>query len=449
VPVPLKPTETVAFVDELLLIVSVPVTALAAVGANLTCNVMACFGLSVTGKVAPDTVKPVPLIVAELTVTALVPLEVNVTPSVALEPTATSPKLKLVGLTVSVDAPVPVPLRLTATAAFAVELLVIASEPVAALAAVGANFTVSDAVCFGFSVKGKVTPEIVKPVPLSEGALTVTAAVPVEVKVTGNVALDPNATLPKFRLVGLTVNNRVLVVVPAPLRLTVLLALAEEVLLTVNAPATVPVVTGANFTWSVTVCCGLRVSGKEAPVTLNPVPLIVAELIFTATAPVEVKVTGKVELEPTVTLPKLRLPGLTVNCGVDAEPETGTAANVAICMTQGPAEFSVAVALLLPAAVTTLSSAISPSGEVMIREVNPLPAPAVSVDTVFAPKISSLALLVVAAPLLALALFPLAPAVISSAVTPRYSRMRTSGYAAAWLNVTVTVLPPPAIFDAK
>jgi len=34
---------------------------------------------------------------------------------------------------------------------------------------------------------------------------------------------------------------------------------------------------------------------------------------------------------------------------------------VTICMTQGPAERNVAVALLLPAAVTTLSSAISPS----------------------------------------------------------------------------------------
>src|SRR6201993_4955466 len=37
-----------------------------------------------------------------------------------------------------------------------------------------------------------------------------------------------------------------------------------------------------------------------------------------------------------------------------------------ICMIQGPAEVSVAVALLLPAVVTTLSSAMSPSGEVMI-----------------------------------------------------------------------------------
>jgi len=131
---------------------------------------------------------------------------------------------------------------------------------------------------------------------------------------------------------------------------------------------------------------------------------------------------------------------------VGAGPET--AEKVAICMTHGPAAVNVAVALLLPAVVTTLSSAMSPSGEVMIRDVNPLPAAPVSVATMFAPKINSLALVVVAEPLLAAVLFPLAPTVTSSVVTPRYSRMRTSGYAAAWLNVTVTVLLPPAMFAA-
>ena len=131
---------------------------------------------------------------------------------------------------------------------------------------------------------------------------------------------------------------------------------------------------------------------------------------------------------------------LTVGTG----PET--AEKVAICMTQGP-EDKGAVALLLPAAVTTLSSARSPSGEVTIREVNPLPTLDV-VPTVLAPKISSFAAVVVAAPLLAVALFPLAPAVTSNVLTPLYSRIRTSGYVAAWLNVTVTVLLPPTMFAA-
>jgi hypothetical protein len=48
-------------------------------------------------------------------------------------------------------------------------------------------------------------------------------------------------------------------------------------------------------------------------------------------------------------------------------------------------EVNFAVALLLPAAVATLSSAMSPS-DVIIRDVNPLPAALLVVKTVFAPK---------------------------------------------------------------
>jgi hypothetical protein len=84
----------------------------------------------------------------------------------------------------------------------------------------------------------------------------------------------------------------------------------------------------------------------------------------------------------------------------------------------------------------------------MIRDVNPAPAPLALVATMFAPKINSLAALVVAGPLLVLTLFPVAAAVTSSTLTPRYSSMRTSGNAAAWLNFTVTVLLPPAMLAA-
>ena len=98
-----------------------------------------------------------------------------------------------------------------------------------------------------------------------------------------------------------------------------------------------------------------------------------------------------------------------------------------ICMIQAP-DCSVSLwHCSCPPSSRSSSSAMSPSGTVMIREVNPLPAAVVIVATMFAPKISSLALVVVAAPLLAVALLPLAAAFASSAVTPRYSRMRTSG----------------------
>lgn len=84
----------------------------------------------------------------------------------------------------------------------------------------------------------------------------------------------------------------------------------------------------------------------------------------------------------------------------------------------------------------------------MIRFVKPEPAALVSVATILAPKISSFGEVVVAFPLFEVVLLPVAAAVTSSTLTPRYSRTRTSGYAAAGLNVTVTVVDPPLMFDA-
>jgi hypothetical protein len=108
---------------------------------------------------------------------------------------------------------------------------------------------------------------------------------------------------------------------PVLLRLTVAVAFVEELLLMVNVPVTAPVVFGADRTFSVTVCFGLRVSGKVAPDTVNPVPLIVAELTVTAPVPVEVSVTVSVEVPPTITLPKLRLVLLTESVAVAASAE--------------------------------------------------------------------------------------------------------------------------------
>ena len=68
-----------------------------------------------------------------------------------------------------------------------------------------------------------------------------------------------------------------------------------------------------------------------------------------------------------------------------------------------------------------------------------------------APKINSVAEVVVAAPLLALvaaACRPRGHIQRTRVSRPLYSSTRTSGYAAAWLKVTVTVLLPAAIFLA-
>ena len=89
---------------ELLLIVIWPLAVPADVGLNCTCKVIVWFGVSVTGKLLPTIVKPVPVIAAELTVTGDVPVEVNVNDCVVAVFTVTLPKLKLVALTVTCGA---------------------------------------------------------------------------------------------------------------------------------------------------------------------------------------------------------------------------------------------------------------------------------------------------------------------------------------------------------
>jgi hypothetical protein len=59
------------------------------------------FGLSVTGKVAPENEKPAPVGVAALTVTGTLPLEVRVTGSVVAVLVATLPNERLATLTVN------------------------------------------------------------------------------------------------------------------------------------------------------------------------------------------------------------------------------------------------------------------------------------------------------------------------------------------------------------
>jgi hypothetical protein len=102
------------------------------------------------------------------------------------------------------------------------------------------------------------------------------------------------------------------------------------------------------------------VAAVEPKVTVAPAAKFVPVMVTAVPPPVE---------------PLFGLTLLTVGTG----PET--AEKVTICMTQGPDPVSVAVAVLLPAVVTILSSAMSPSGVVMMREVKPLPAAPVVVDT--------------------------------------------------------------------
>jgi hypothetical protein len=148
-----------------------------------------------------------PAIVAEFTVTGVVPDDVSVNVSVVAVFTATLPKLRLAALTVNCGfAAVPVPLKARTVVLPAVELLLIVSCPDNTPTVVGLNCTCNVNDCVGFSVTGKLSATIVKPAPAVVAAVTVTAEVPVDVRVTNAVAAEFVTTLPKLRFVALTVN---------------------------------------------------------------------------------------------------------------------------------------------------------------------------------------------------------------------------------------------------
>jgi len=86
-----------------------------AVGSNCTFSVTDWVGFKVTGNVAPDIVKPVPVSAAELMVTGAAPVDVNVTGCVDDVFTVTLPNVKSAALSVNcgLATAVPVPLRLT------------------------------------------------------------------------------------------------------------------------------------------------------------------------------------------------------------------------------------------------------------------------------------------------------------------------------------------------
>jgi hypothetical protein len=73
-----------------------------------------------------------------------------------------------------------------------------------------------------------------------------------------------------------------------------------------------------NCTCSVSDCVGLNVVGRLPPTIAKPVPVIAAEFTVTGDVPVDVSVSDCVVVVFTVTLPKLRLAALTVNCGLGA-----------------------------------------------------------------------------------------------------------------------------------
>ena len=132
-----------------------------------------------------------------------------------------------------------------------------------------------------------------------------------------------------------------------PLRATTAVEPVAESLLIVICPLAAPVDVGWNCTCSVTACVGFSVTGRLPPTIVKPAPVIAAELTVTGAVPVDVSVNDCVVAVFTVTLPKLRLAALTVNCGLG-------------------------VAMLVPLRATT---AVEPVDELLLIVICPLAVP--------------------------------------------------------------------------
>ena len=156
------PTVAVLLVDALLTTVSWPDTGPAACGSKFTSIVTAEVGFKVTGKVAPEIVKPVPLKVAELIVTGAVPVDVSVTGSVDGVFNVTFPKVKLAVLMDKAAT--------FAAAAFSCIEKVLETPPALAVKVTACDFVTGDAVA--------VNPTLVSFAGTVTMAGTATAALP-------------------------------------------------------------------------------------------------------------------------------------------------------------------------------------------------------------------------------------------------------------------------------
>jgi hypothetical protein len=264
-------------------------------------------------------VKPAPVIVAEFTVTGVVPVEVRVKDCVVAVLTATLPKLRLPALTVNCGfAAVPVPLSVTEIVLPLVELLLMVSWPLADPVAVGSNCICSVIDWVGFSVIGRLWAKIEKPVPVMAAEFTVNGDVPDDVNVKDCVVAEFTVTLPKLKLAALTVNCGFGAAVPVPPRVTVVVLPDDELLLMVSWPLADPVAVGRNCTCNAIDCVGFNVTGRLPLTIVKPAPVTVAEFTVTGDVPVEDNVNDFVVPVFTVTLPKPKLVALTVNCGFEA-----------------------------------------------------------------------------------------------------------------------------------
>ena len=307
------------------------------------------------------------LLLAAVTVT-LAPLALRLPVAVPLLPTATFPKLKVAGVTVSCPVAVtPVPVA-EAVVVDGDALLVNVSVALAAPAVCGLNVTVKDAFCPAAIVTGRESPLRVKRALLLLAAVTVTLA-PVALRVPDTVPLLPTTTLPKLKVGGVTESCPV-AAIPVPVAEAVVVA-SDASLVNVSAAFAAPAVCGLNVTVKDTFCPAAIVTGSDSPLKVNRALLLLAAVTVTL-APLALRLPVAVPLLPTTTLPTSKVAGVTLNCpGAVAEPVPDNAIDM---LEFDASDASDTVPLAAPVDFglkTTLNDVLWPAASVSGR-VNPL-----------------------------------------------------------------------------
>ncbi len=330
---------------------TVPVTAPAAVGSNSMFNVAVCPGFRVSGKLTPDMLKPVPVTAPALMISGAVPDEVSVTDCVAGVFRPTSPNATLVEFSVKPGTAAPSSIAqvffTSPAVAVSVAVCAVVTDDTVALkpAVVAPAGTVTDpGTVTALLLLDKLTAS--PPVPAAAVNVTVQASVPV-------LVIDP--------LLQLSPPSCPAVACPVPLRAMAAVA-AVVLVVRVTDPVTAPAAVGSNSMFSVAVCPGFRVSGKLTPDMLKPVPVTAPALMVSGAVPDEVSVTGRGVAELfTVTSPKLRLLVLSVSPGTVAPRSIAqvfftppaVAVSVAVCAVVTDDTVALKPAVVAPAGTVT------------------------------------------------------------------------------------------------
>ena len=284
---------------------TLPLTAPLPVGENRTVKDALCPAVSVTGKLSPLMLKPVPLAEAAEMVSVVPPEFVSVSVSDFEVPFCTFPNARLAGFATRSPCDAPVPDRAIVKLGFEPSDVMV-TLPLTAPLAAGVKVTVKVVLCPAVSVTGKLSPLKLNPVPLADAAEIVTLDPPLLVSVSDKLALLPTCTEPKLKLVGLA--DKVPWLTPVPLNAIVRVGL-EPFDVIVTLPLAAPLVAGENSTVYDVLWPAVSVTGRLNPLRLNPLPLALAAEMIRVVPPEFVKVPFSDFDVPTCTLPKLKLLG--------------------------------------------------------------------------------------------------------------------------------------------